>query len=150
MYTAPHPVTSSMNGVGTGMIDDPGTINPAALNGPGMPSCRRLDSVLPYPRIPWFSRRQHDLFLINPLISFLILPLLTFRPFIVSGLPPPINTAYNSAPRGLKRSRSPEGYNDTLGGQLDDGRSFISQNVIAIRIRSCRAVRVSGRSANSR
>jgi len=36
MYSATHPVSTSMNnGMGGGMIDGSGTINPAALNTPG-------------------------------------------------------------------------------------------------------------------
>ena len=35
MYTAPHPASTSINGMGSDMIDGSGTINPAALNTPG-------------------------------------------------------------------------------------------------------------------
>jgi hypothetical protein len=36
MYSASHPATSSMNGMGGDLIDPSGTINPAALNTAGM------------------------------------------------------------------------------------------------------------------
>lgn len=36
MYQSSHPVSTSINGMGTDMIDGSGTINPAALNTPGI------------------------------------------------------------------------------------------------------------------
>lgn len=40
MYTAPHPASTAINGMGGDMIDGSGTINPAALNTPGNDSPR--------------------------------------------------------------------------------------------------------------
>lgn len=36
MYQSSHPVSTSINGMGGDMIDGSGTINPAALNTPGI------------------------------------------------------------------------------------------------------------------
>lgn len=36
MYQSPHPVSTTINGMGGDMIDGSGTINPAALNTPGI------------------------------------------------------------------------------------------------------------------
>ena len=45
MYTAPHPASTSINGMGSDMIDGSGTINPAALNTPGNHSSPRPGHV---------------------------------------------------------------------------------------------------------
>ncbi|MCJ1223553.1 hypothetical protein MMC12_000195 [Toensbergia leucococca] len=76
MYTAPHPVSTALNGMGNDLIDGSGTINPAALA--------------------------------------------SKTPVAVLTSSTPIN-APDASPRGLKRSRSPEGYADIpLGGEGDD------------------------------
>lgn len=132
MYSAPHPVTSSMNGVGSGMIDDQGTINPAALNSPGMPSCHHQIFCVAMTANALFRDKQHAL-VPPPSLHPYNAPTLLADSLLVPAVPvlpaPTINNAYSAAPRGLKRSRSPpDVYSDALrGGQVDDGEFYPTQ-----------------------
>ena len=46
MYSAPHPVSTSMNGMGNELIDGSGTINPAALNPSGITNISSTSATL--------------------------------------------------------------------------------------------------------
>ncbi|KAL9028769.1 MAG: hypothetical protein Q9196_002918, partial [Gyalolechia fulgens] len=50
MYSATHPVTTSMNGMGGSMIDGSGTINPAHLNTPVLPTSSGISAPKESPR----------------------------------------------------------------------------------------------------
>ncbi|MCJ1475907.1 hypothetical protein MMC13_004571 [Lambiella insularis] len=127
MYTTSHPVSASMNGMGADMIDGSGTINPAALNTPGittlhLSSLSGARPLLCSPLLPTFCAYTTD----TPSDSLPLLPwdckLTRSRFSPVSVLPASTSiNASNASPRGIKRSRSPDIYgNLPVGGQDDD------------------------------
>lgn len=129
MYTAPHPASTSINGMGSDMIDGSGTINPAALNTPGnysppSPSLDHIGVVNARWGCPgtWShsTHRHRNVPGDDPAITTLWLTLVRDR--LVSVIPPSSTTAAKSSPRGLKRSRSPEDSEDSPFGEADDGR----------------------------
>ena len=128
MYSASHPASTSINGMGSDMIDPSGTINPAALNTTGI-SCSFLIFYLEQTCARLSASRQHV-----SLHGKVESPPQTDRIFchylgadafctVVSVLPTPSSvSAHDSSPRGIKRSRSPDLYGEIPhGGEGEDG-----------------------------
>lgn len=139
MYQSSHPVSTSINGMGGDMIDGSGTINPAALNTPGI----TIPPPLQYSFIQaislglssllyWRCFREANLSNTRDegydhVITRNITKDVTnggASNFLGSVLPPSSSTtniAPKSSPRGIKRSRSPELLGDLAVGGGDDG-----------------------------
>ncbi|KAI9674693.1 MAG: hypothetical protein M1817_001596 [Caeruleum heppii] len=108
MYSAAQPVSTSMNGMGGGIIDGSGTINPAALNSAGkrfglLDGRQRPTRALGCLSVPASSSRdssRHDLFFVHFADDFISTAILS-NP-----------TASDTSPRGVKRSRSPDTYDE--------------------------------------
>lgn len=128
MYSASHPVSTSINGMGSDMIDPSGTINPAALNTTGItrfllsPPPRTdlrqefcvASAALPPLRVESSSRAGRS-FCYDVEADDL---------HVASVLPTPSSVpTHDTSPRGVKRSRSPELYGEiSHGGDGDDGK----------------------------
>lgn len=66
MYSAPHPVSTSMNGMGSDMIDGSGTINPAALNSSGIIPLYFINFAWMRDRMCYWRRTRDGLPVGNP------------------------------------------------------------------------------------
>ena len=73
MYSSHHPVTTSMNGLGTNSFDDTSTINPNALNSSGK-SCFCFTSAILMLQFP-FLRRVTLTILVQGVASGVTLPI---------------------------------------------------------------------------
>lgn len=146
MYSASHqsiPASASMNGMGGGLIDGSGTINPAALNSalntPGKylstewaPLAKCLHWLLATSRETSSSMRRVDPLIVYSqsltssqveanIDAFYIVPHLPTASSINTSS---ISINANISPRGLKRSRTPENSGDAYGG-AEDGTCYI-------------------------
>ncbi|KAL6717977.1 hypothetical protein ACLMJK_004062 [Lecanora helva] len=103
MYSAAVPATTSMNGIGGGMVD--GTINPAALNTPG-PLHALVDEAL---QCLHYGRFNCECFGANDDTAG-----------VGSLLSTSSSVNAQASPRGQKRSRSPEQSGDPYGAGAED------------------------------
>lgn len=121
MYSASHPVSTSMNGVSGNLVDSAGTINPAALDPAGKsyspPRATVLGVGRPLPTNPTRPLGEGDRrgrFVSDPGLTRRIMNLVLSHPSaVLSG---------RTSPRGIKRSRSQDSYGDLpLTGDGADG-----------------------------
>lgn len=119
-----------MNGMSGEVIDGSGTINPAALNTAGMGfGCLFMFSYLFLPLTPLaqicFSQWLNDDPIVSDAFPFFAKFLMLTCSLLIASLSAPTAAPSNLSPRGIKRSRSPDGYGDAgLDGDHED-RTYI-------------------------
>ena len=115
MYQTTPPVSRPLNGMGNELIDGSGTINPAALNSPGM-TCNPF-VPRPHPSY-WLKCKVLNHNASQQPCGRCIVAMSKVDQLCVTAVLPP--SSIEPSPRGIKRSHSPDHYQD-LAGERDVG-----------------------------